>query len=488
MPVLTRAIGLGLLCVLLGSCTQETAPKTALESPNVILISVDTLRADRLGCYGFDTRHLSPNIDALAADGILFENHISASPWTTPAHMSLLTSLYPSTHGINQSFREVKNSLDGAPFTRLPEARETLAEALAAQGYATAAFTGGRTLSPKIGFDQGFSRYETSMLKLDEQNMGEMMQWVESRGDEPFFLFFHTFEVHSPYLNSDFLPTEYAAAKPDYDTLIEAYSQDPSAGGSRMERKFLQKHRAYNAEVCEALYLGRVRTMDAWIGRLIADLKSQALYDKSLIVFTSDHGDEFADHDPKKFYNAHGHSVYEELIRIPLIVKLPKQEKAGVRVTSISRTVDIMPTVLEVCGIDVEQFDLQGDPLSPLWEHNGLTEKRIAYTEAAEYKFEIKSLRTDRYKYVLRIPAKSVARHGRSLIPDNVAAALFDLRADPAERTNLLASPQDEAIAALQIEYDARLRAFVNAQHGVAEEVQLDSETLKQLQSLGYID
>lgn len=485
---LTKRTGLFiLLFVLFGACARETAPSAIVDRPNVILISIDTLRADRLGCYGFDARRLTANIDALAADGILFENHIAASPWTTPAHMSLLTSLYPSTHGIHQSFRELKESLDGAPFVRLSEGRRTLAEALAADGYATAAFTGGRTLSPQIGFDQGFSRYETSMVRLDDQNMSDMMQWVEQRGDEPFFLFFHTFEVHSPYLSSDFLPAEYAGVKASYDALRREFNEKGSARTVQREREFLEENGAYNPEVCEALYLGRVRTMDAWIGKLIADLKDRDLYENSLILFTSDHGEEFAEHDPNRFYNSHGHSAYEELIRIPLIVKLPNQEHAGVRVRGVSRTVDIMPTVLEVCGFETGSSEMQGDPLQPLWESEDVAGNRIAYTEAAEFRFEIKSLRTDRYKYILRIEPKAVAEYGRSHIPENATASLFDLWADPAETKNLLRAGRDESIAKLRVDFDNHLRAFAAAQHGEAESTQLDLQTIQQLKSLGYI-
>ena len=147
--------------------------------PNVVLISVDTLRADFLNAYGFDEHRVSPAIDRLAADGILFEQHIAASPWTTPSHMSLFTSLAPTSHGVNESFSSLRSGLRRGTHKKLADARTTLAEVLQRAGYATAAFTGGITLIPQIGFDQGFDRFETSMYKLDDANVQVMA--LESR-------------------------------------------------------------------------------------------------------------------------------------------------------------------------------------------------------------------------------------------------------------------------------------------------------------------
>ena len=174
--------------------------------PNLILISIDTLRADRLNAYGYDLRTVSPHIDALAADGILFENAITTSPWTTPAHVSLLTSLQPTSHGVVTPFAELREGLKGGGrFIRLPDSRTTLAEVLRESGFATAAFTGGVTLDPRIGFDQGFERYDTSMKKLGPASVGTLLEWIEGHGSQPFFLFWHTFEVHAPYLDTTFL-------------------------------------------------------------------------------------------------------------------------------------------------------------------------------------------------------------------------------------------------------------------------------------------
>ena len=187
-----------------GSGVPDSAP--APEDLNVVLVSIDTLRADRLNAYGYDARRTSPNLDALAREGILFENFITAAPWTTPAHLSLITSLHPSTHGVIEPFDEMSRKLfGGGAFLSLAGRRVTLAEVLQAEGFRTAAFTAGGPLDPKLGFGQGFEEYATSMYKLDEENVGEMLAWVERHRESRFFLFWHHFEVHAPYLQADFV-------------------------------------------------------------------------------------------------------------------------------------------------------------------------------------------------------------------------------------------------------------------------------------------
>ena len=187
------------------------------EPTHVVLISADTLRADRLGAYGYTARPTSPRVDALAEEALLFEVHIAAAPWTTPSHMSLLTGLTPTRHGVTGGDRGLREALQGErPFERLPAAVTTLAEALRDEGWATGAFTGGATLDPRIGFDQGFGEYDASMVKLDGHKVDRVLSWIDAHDERPFFLFWHTFEVHAPYVSPEFLqdvlPTQRAHA------------------------------------------------------------------------------------------------------------------------------------------------------------------------------------------------------------------------------------------------------------------------------------
>jgi len=264
---------------------------------NVVLISVDTLRADRLGAYGYRQRETSPNLDHLARDGILFENHMAASPWTVPSHVSLLTSLHPTAHGVTSSFRVQMHKLgSGGAYDRIPEATLTLAEALAASGRASAAFTGGVTLDPRIGFGQGFDTYETDMYKLSQRKIERMLDWAEGRGGEPFFLFWHTFEVHAPYLEPDFLPEVLPAEQAR--RLVRGLRKLRRTSGSKSTREgsnLLEQHGAYTLEVCEALYDAGVLSFDRWLGELVGRLLELDLYDRTLIVFTSDHGEQLGE-------------------------------------------------------------------------------------------------------------------------------------------------------------------------------------------------
>jgi len=184
--------------------TQDVIQLSPAETVDrLILVPHDTGRY--FGCYGKDVP--TPHIDRMAAEGVLFENFITSSPWTTPSHLSMLTSLHPVTHGLTSSFVELWKGLHVTnEFYRLPDERITLAEVLRDNGFATAAFTAGGPLDAKIGFGQGFDIYDSSMFKLRESNVGRMFDWIENNAGRRFFLFWHHFEVHAPYLHTDFLP------------------------------------------------------------------------------------------------------------------------------------------------------------------------------------------------------------------------------------------------------------------------------------------
>ncbi len=472
----------------LAACRGGEAPQVA--PANVVLISIDTLRADRLNSYGYQRRSISPSIDALARDGILFENHITTSPWTTPAHLSLLTSLHPSSHGVTTSFRELQTGIRrNRIFVRLADATLTLAEALGGHGYATAAFTAGITLDPKIGFDQGFAVYDTSMNKMSRAGIETMEGWLDRLPSrKPFFLFWHTFEVHAPYLQTSFLGDALPAAKArgvEAALKERARQKEQNLVPGYAVHKILKEQGVFTREVCDALYMGGVASTDRWVGQFMEALKQRGLYDRTLVVFTSDHGEELGQRSLDQIYDGHGHTLYEELVRVPLIVKLPGQLRAGERSTSVTSAVDVMPTILDVLSLTPQPDRLQGHSLRPLWE--GRRESRLAFSEALGEGFEKKALREGRYKYILSIGSESVARLGRQHVPADAARELYDLEQDPEERRNLLVSPRQAEVAALAARLDAALRAHLAAPKGHAEEVELDPETIEKLKGLGYI-
>jgi len=476
----------GAALLALGACQGESRPPSDGPTP-VVLVSFDTLRADHLGCYGYTARALTPHLDALARDGILFENHISAAPWTIPAHVSLLTSLWPSSHGVTGSLRELR--VDESAYHVLSPSRTTLAELLQGQGYATAAFTAGDTLDPRFGFGQGFERYDTSMLKLREQNVAEMLQWVEQSRAKPFFLFWHTFEIHAPYLGTRFLdevlPAKQAA---DVREAVERYGDKLRRGEAQVGRfeHVLERRHAFTPVVTEALYEGSIADADEWLGRVIEELRRLGLYDRALVVFTSDHGEEFQDRSKDAFYNAHGHSLWKEMVRVPLVIKLPGQQAAGTRVAALSRGVDVMPTILDVVRV-AGVPEMQGVSLRPLWEEKR-PRARVAFVESLESEAEEKAIQTESYKYLVRIDADSVLANGRAFIPEVPAwRGLYDLRRDPGETVNLLDGSPDPTVALQAAEMDRELRDHVAAQHPDSQPTTLDPEMIDRLRALGYV-
>jgi arylsulfatase A-like enzyme len=495
------AIAAGVLALWLvnGRTSPIPAPDPSRERYNVVVVSIDTLRADRLGCYGYLEHPTSPTIDAIAREGVLFESYIASAPWTTPSHLSLFTSLYPSSHGVMMSFREMWSGLKFGEksFHKLPDSRLTLAEVLAERGLATAAFTGGGPLDPTIGFGQGFDVYETEMFKLDDGNVGEMTSWIGDHADEQFFLFWHHFEVHAPYLQPDFIddvaPLEHASQIAEGmrqlagTRLRSVWPGDPARLRSK-QTALLREHDAFNRDVCEALYTGGVRSADTWLGRLVDALRREGLYDRTMIVVTSDHGEEFGEHDRKLWYNKHGHNLYEEMIHLPLVIKLPNGYAGGTRVATVAQTVDVMPTILDVLGVTPSKNEMQGRSLAPLWSRPAPAGDGVAFTESTVSRSEKKSVRSSRYKYIVDIDKQVVAQIGRRNLPVGaLSAELYDLKRDPHERHDLLAGKASAKLLAIAADFERQLRRHLSAQRGEATATTLDAAALEKLKALGYI-
>lgn len=469
--------------------------------PSVVLISLDTLRADRLNAYGYRGREVSPQIDGLARDGILFESHITASPWTTPAHLSLLTSLSPHSHGVTEAVGELTHALSkGGEYQSLAGSHPTLAEVLLRNGYATAAFTGGATMDPSIGFGRGFSLYDTSMAKLSEERVSAMIAWIDAHREQPFFLFWHTFEVHAPYHDAAFLgevlpPGEAAALGRE---LAELARPEGPFLAEDLGEKALHDHGGMTREACSALYDGGVRSADRWVGRLLLALRRMGLYERTLVLLTSDHGEQLGEAPGEEggrardghFYNAHGHTLYEELVRVPLIVKLPGPPRPARPVSAVTRAIDVMPTILDVAGLaPAAAAGMQGLSLRPLWE-GASPAPREAFSEALSQAWESKSLRDERYKYVVSVWPRQVSRRGRSYLPPSGALAaveLYDLATDPGEDHDLLRRPTP-AITRLAGRFDAELRRLAAEAPGRPARTHLSEEALERLRALGYIE
>lgn len=469
--------------------------------PNVVLVSIDTLRADRLGVYGHH-RDTSPALDALAAEGTRFDRAISQAPWTTPAHMSLMTSMYPSTHGVNPSFAEFLEAHEGrARYPSMSHELTPLARQLRDHGYLTLGVTGGVTVGAELGFARGFDRYfDDARNPPSPELQSRLLSWLRTYGGSPFFLFFHTFEVHAPYSRLDFADD---VLTPEERQGIETFWRRPHENALVEFHAYLQERGLDRAVVTSALYDGGVRQADRVVSTLLHELRDLGVYDRTLIIVTSDHGEEFGEHDPARVYDAHCDTLYDELIRVPLILKAPGRQEGGRVVDEVVELIDVAPTVLDLVDIEVPE-EMQGASLRS-FVSNGPTSRRPpadedasrprakaqsppsgrALSESTCNGPEWKSLRTAGHKYIATFEVADMRRSG---IPGKrVREQLYDLRADPGERHDLT-SAAPPVLASLR---ERLIRRFVeNAKLGAEHttgETGLSEEMLGRLRALGYI-
>jgi arylsulfatase A-like enzyme len=414
----------------------------------VVLISIDTLRPDHLGAYGYP-RATSPTLDRLAAEGVLFEVAVSTSPWTLPAHASLFTGLHPHRHGVRTDRQ------------RLAPGAQTLAALLQRVGFDTAAVVNHLFVGRRHGLDQGFDffRRVPEPGALPSAVADQALAWLDGRADDPdpFFLFLHFYDVHSDY---EARASSEALFASDYDGPLDG-STDQLLEVIAGEREIGERDARHLVD----LYDAGVRQTDGEIARIVARLAERGGLDRVLLVVTSDHGEEFLEHGGV----LHARTHYEELLRIPLILRGPGIP-AGVRVGEPVSIVDVAPTLLAQLGIAGDPSD--GRDLSPLWSGDaGAAGERFVYADGDRsnaLENELASIRGPRFK----------------LIHDRVGGgnALFDLSEDPGEQRNR-AAEQPERAAALE----RQLREFLTAGGSDAPSAApLSPDEAARLRALGY--
>jgi arylsulfatase A-like enzyme/Flp pilus assembly protein TadD len=404
-----------------------------VEKPNIVLITLDTTRADHLGCYGYREVQ-TPTIDALAARGVLFEQTATAVPLTLPAHCTLMTGLYPTYHGVR---------LNGN--TALGDDQTTLAEIFAARGYQTGAFIGAFVLDGRWGLKQGFQHYDDrfDLRKYKHLDLGAIQRpgnevmdaalaWLEEHRRDTFFAWIHLYDPHIPYEP----PEPY-------------YSE-------------------YRGRGLTGLYDGEISFMDAQIGRCVDWLAANGLAKNTILLLIGDHGEGLGSHGEA----THGFFIYDSVVRVPFLIVTPFAELQGRRVTSQVSSVDVAPTLLNLARIPA-LARMQGRSLLPMMFRSRREQEGQAYSEslAPDLQFgwsPLHSLRTAGFQFI-----------------DAPRPELYDIRRDPDELTDL-SSRRADLVGTMKSELD-RLVAKTSQDAPKPQAANLDKETTERLSALGYI-
>ncbi len=416
-------------------CGQDAPP------PNVIIISLDTLRADHVGAAGYE-RDTTPNIDQLAEEGTTFLNNYSQAPNTAPSHTSILASLYPSVHGVYRHGQVLD-----------PEV-QTLPEVFQQAGYRTAAFTQLNGETYKQGFDHTHFLESPSNAGKGLEDTRVIQKWISESSDQPFFLFVHSYDVHLPYSPPQRFIDLFASG---YDGPLPVWIQRQDINQiNRGELDLTARDYQYIVD----LYDAELYRADEILGTLFDHVRQAGIWDDTLILVFSDHGEEFGEHG---LYGRHTYSLYNELLRTPLILRGPGVP-AGKKVTQPTRNIDIAPTLLRLAGLEPPET-FMGEDLQPVWKGREQTPREVV----AERRVD-RILIRDRYKYF---------SDGR----------LFDLHLDPTEQEDI-AMTHPEIAQEMREGLDGWIRSFIVLQKEVAssDDILLTWEEEKRLRALGYLD
>ncbi len=400
---------------------------------NLLLFTLDTTRADHLGCYGYP-KIRTPNIDALAADGVLFRNATAQVPLTLPSHSSIFTGTYPYAHGVR----------DNGGFYLEPE-KVTLAEILKARGWATSAFVGAFVLDSRWGINQGFdyyydnfdfAKYKTISLDSVQREGGEVIKaffdWYRTNGDRRFFSWIHFYDPHTPYEPPEPYKSEYSGRP-------------------------------------WGLYDGEIAYVDSLIGKVLESLREKGVLDRTIIVVAADHGESLGEHGE----SSHAFFIYDATVSVPLVLKLPGSRSKAAIIEAQVENVDIMPTLLGLLGIDVPKV-VQGRSLVPLLAGDRAGDERMAYSESYYPRYhygwsELKSLRTARFQFI------------QAPRPE-----LYDIVRDPRERSNIFGRNSSQAERFVREMKRIEERSAAQGEASQAPR-QMDDDALEKLKALGYV-
>lgn len=388
---------------------------------NIIFVSFDTLRASNIHILGYE-KDTTPFLDKFAQKGFIFTNAVSVSSWTLPASMSWFTGAYPSKHKVLNKFTvNTKGEEEITNLEKVSPDLTTLAEVLKEKGYKTGAFTGGAALDSQFGFDKGFDEY------YDDINFGGFkdtipgaLAFVNKHKNEKFFLFLHGYDIHGQYVPEG-----------GYDRRFVDFEYKGNLTGSKEEQKILREEGVNTGRIfltkddvkfLTALYDEKIQRADENFAHFLEDYQKLNLLDKTIFVITSDHGEELYEHGRID----HGHSLYDELVRVPLFIIIPGLKVGGIKIYEQVRSIDIMPTLFELSGIDFPpevKTQIQGQGLSALMSGKAVhldiyPETDYRYTE------RLRAIRSwDSYKVIINL--------------DSGREEFFNLAPDPKETNDL---------------------------------------------------
>lgn len=432
--------------------------------PNLLLVTIDTIRADHLGCYGY-FRNTSPNLDAFAAESMVFDDCFAPVATTLPSHLSLLTAAYPMEHGVLANTGSAHRRFVPNPALR------TYAEIAGEAGYRTAAFVSAAPLKRHTGIDAGFDLFDepAGAERRAEETNEAVSAWLETMDGRPWFAWVHYFDPHVTY-----------APPPPWDSY---YSMDDDLVRHLSERRFLSGKVQHGSEEIRTadlvnLYDGEVAYTDSQIGKLLSAFRAAGGYEETVIIVVGDHGESLGQHDVW-----HHGDVWNEQLRVPLLIRLPGRHPE--RVGKALSVTDILPTLLSL------ESRLPAGPIGTQGGGESAFARNVAFlpgqsstrTSAERSRPEFFSLTGERWKLIHR-PAG--AERG---------SMLFDRKSDPHELNDLASAMADTVSALNQIlaksfmnQRERRVEMLGGEGGAVTDPTELDPEVQRELRSLGYID
>ena len=464
----------GFLICALSNCNKENSPPR----PNIILIVADTLRSDHLGCYGYP-KNVTPHLDEFSKDSLVFENAYAPIPSTLPSHASIMTGLYPDVH---QMFDEA-NNLDAGVYKEISPRFSTIAEKLKEIGYKNIGIVSSLWLSDRFGFGRKFDYYKrvdgtfTPSVKINKK----AFKWLEGVREEKFpklFMFLHYYDPHSdPYIKGKnelpyYSPSSYFEQFCDGEAdILKIQNKVNSYATSFLVYSNVSKMQIEDTQLESIIsfYDAGIAFFDYQIGELFSELKEMGLYDQSLIIFTSDHGEEFREHG--EFIH---NQVYEENIHVPLMIKFPGGRFSDKKIKSPVELIDIKPTILNYLQVPVSSH-VQGKSLLSLIDQDSEAANMAVCRQKSQEGDRIYSLREGKFKLIYNY--------------STMKSELYDLDADPLEKSDIADFNKAEVIR-----LQNKLKNIVennmdlsNIPSEVTKDIILNHDEIRKLKTLGYL-